>query len=328
MGFVDGFDLAMETPEQKRAKEIKDNPFGETAYLQQIQQAATGQGPSAAQIQARQNMAQAMAQSRAMAAANRGINPALAARLGAQSSAQMAQSGATEAAKLRAQEQLGALGEWGQQIGGQRQAASAENVARITGQYAKDIEHTKANTALAGGLLGGLGGMLSGGLFAQGGEIPESQLNLKPTYDNQACYACGGPVPHMAMGGSMPMMMMPGESGMGTSVEPQKSKLGGALSSMGKYLQQSASQGSSNPQAIIQGALGYACGGRVNMVQGGQVPGQATVQGDNYANDIVPAMLSPKEIVLPRSVTMGNEPGEKAKAFVDAIKRKHAEGKK
>jgi hypothetical protein len=35
---------------------------------------------------------------------------------------------------------------------------------------------------------------------------------------------------------------------------------------------------------------------------GGKVPGRATVKGDSYANDQVPAVLSPGEVVVPRSV--------------------------
>lgn len=38
------------------------------------------------------------------------------------------------------------------------------------------------------------------------------------------------------------------------------------------------------------------------MMQAGGVPGQAEHAGDNYANDKVPAMLSPGEVVVPRSV--------------------------
>ena len=61
----------------------------------------------------------------------------------------------------------------------------------------------------------------------------------------------------------------------------------------------------------------------MNMRTGGTVPGQAMVKGDSLKNDRVPAMLSPKEIVLPRSVTLSKNPGAAAKAFVDKIKASH-----
>lgn len=59
-----------------------------------------------------------------------------------------------------------------------------------------------------------------------------------------------------------------------------------------------------------------ACGGMVNYQAGGKIPGQAPMAGDNLKNDIVPAMLSPGEIVIPRSHAM--DPN-KAAAFARAI---------
>lgn len=57
------------------------------------------------------------------------------------------------------------------------------------------------------------------------------------------------------------------------------------------------------------------------MKEGGIVPGKAEKAGDSKANDTVPAMLSPKEIVLPRSVTMAEDAPKKAAEFVAALKR-------
>lgn len=55
---------------------------------------------------------------------------------------------------------------------------------------------------------------------------------------------------------------------------------------------------------------------------GGHVPGKAKVPGkvDSYSNDTIPARLSPGEIVIPRSITQGDDPAEKAKWFVKKIK--------
>ena len=49
---------------------------------------------------------------------------------------------------------------------------------------------------------------------------------------------------------------------------------------------------------------------------GGRIPGKANVPGDSNKNDTVPTMLSPGEIVIPRSVA--HDP-EKAKEFVDHL---------
>jgi hypothetical protein len=58
---------------------------------------------------------------------------------------------------------------------------------------------------------------------------------------------------------------------------------------------------------------------------GGPVPGIATVSGDSDKNDTVQAMLSPGEIVLPRSVTMAkNAPEAAAKFVADHLKNQGA----
>lgn len=66
----------------------------------------------------------------------------------------------------------------------------------------------------------------------------------------------------------------------------------------------------------------YAHGGPVNFTDGGHVPGTPKYPGNNYANDVVPAMVSPGEIVIPN--THSHDP-EKAKQFVeDEIYKQHA----
>lgn len=52
---------------------------------------------------------------------------------------------------------------------------------------------------------------------------------------------------------------------------------------------------------------------------GAVVPGTASVKGDSLKNDKVPAILSPKEIVLPRSVTMAPDAPARAAEFVRQI---------
>lgn len=60
------------------------------------------------------------------------------------------------------------------------------------------------------------------------------------------------------------------------------------------------------------------------MSMGGGVPGHAQQDGNHLANDTVPAMLSPGEIVLPRSVTQDEDAAEKARLFVEAIQKRKA----
>jgi hypothetical protein len=64
-------------------------------------------------------------------------------------------------------------------------------------------------------------------------------------------------------------------------------------------------------QAALGSAIAKADGGEIppqptvpatNFLDGGQVNGKALVPGDSKANDIVPARLSPGEVVIPRTV--------------------------
>lgn len=66
--------------------------------------------------------------------------------------------------------------------------------------------------------------------------------------------------------------------------------------------------------------LGSAIGGLFSS--GGYIPGHASKAGNNYENDTVKAMLSPGEVVLPRSVTQSPDAPDKAKEFVEAIRRR------
>jgi hypothetical protein len=56
--------------------------------------------------------------------------------------------------------------------------------------------------------------------------------------------------------------------------------------------------------------------------QGAHVPGRPEVAGDSLKNDKVPAMLSPGEIVLPRSVAQDADAPDLAKEFVEHLERR------
>lgn len=70
--------------------------------------------------------------------------------------------------------------------------------------------------------------------------------------------------------------------------------------------------------------FGLSRGGEIDEA-GGAVPGRARVAGDHPANDTVPALLSPGEIVLPRTVAQAPDAPDRAAEFVEAIKRMKAE---
>lgn len=86
--------------------------------------------------------------------------------------------------------------------------------------------------------------------------------------------------------------------------------LGGVVSGVGAAL--GMSEGGEVPEPDIVEMLMQ---GNV-MKSGGKVPGKAKVDGDSYTNDTVPALLSPGEIVVPRSAA--KDP-EKAAAFAKSV---------
>lgn len=85
------------------------------------------------------------------------------------------------------------------------------------------------------------------------------------------------------------------------------------------YNKANAAQTAFEGQLLTAGAQ-TAAGAMGMAAEGGMVPGYAPGGSvDSYKNDVVPAMLSPKEIILPRSITMAKNAPEKAKKFVEKI---------
>src|SRR5690242_21257848 len=62
------------------------------------------------------------------------------------------------------------------------------------------------------------------------------------------------------------------------------------------------------------------------MSDGGKVPGEPLVFGDDEINDTVPAWLSPKEIVIPVSIATSPNAPELAADFVRALQEREARG--
>jgi hypothetical protein len=92
----------------------------------------------------------------------------------------------------------------------------------------------------------------------------------------------------------------------------------------------------------VGSALGLAKGGEVPgvtsragrhlMSKGGpienhMVPGKAEVKGDSLKNDKVPAVLSPGEVVIPRSVMQSDDPVKNSAKFVQAVMAKKGKPK-
>ena len=79
---------------------------------------------------------------------------------------------------------------------------------------------------------------------------------------------------------------------------------------------------------LVQGAGAGLIKGFVKpAAKGGEIKGRSKFNGDTRTNDTVPALLSPGEIVLPRSVAQSEDAPEKSKKFVEAIKSRKKTGK-
>lgn len=90
------------------------------------------------------------------------------------------------------------------------------------------------------------------------------------------------------------------------------------LGQQGVDVKRQEMQNQLNGQIINAG--GYIATKAAGFSQGGRVPGQAKINGDSYSNDTVPTMLSPGEIVIPRSAATSEE---KAKQFIEDLMRHH-----
>lgn len=95
------------------------------------------------------------------------------------------------------------------------------------------------------------------------------------------------------------------------NAKSQAGLLGGALSGLGSIigLAEGGQVGGCEPGTSVIADF-------IRKSNGGRVPGKPMVRGDSYSNDTVPTMLSPGEIVIPRS--HATDP-EKAAAFARAV---------
>ena len=304
----------------------------QAALTQALQNEANGAGPNPAQAQLAQATGQNVNQQAALAAGQRGAsqNVGLLAREVGQQGAGIQQAAAGQAATLGAQQQLAAqqqlqnlagqqVGQAQQGIGVANQAAQQNQNALLgslgqfnTNQVQNVASQNAANASIAnnnannsagalGGLLNGAGGALAGNLFGGGGASAGAATGV--TAGTQSLIdQFGGLALAAAKGGEIPAQNI----------------LAQALSkkSFPDHMRAMA-------QIYHPKVMKMYCGG---MAEGAVVPGEPDHPGKNLeSQDKVPAMLTPKEIVLPLTVTQAKNPGEAAKAFVENIKGKSSE---
>lgn len=303
------------------------------ALAQQLQQQAAGGGPNPALAQLQAATGQNTANQAALMAGQRGVgqNAGLIARQAAQQGAANQQNMNGQAATLQAQQQLAA-----QQALAQQQA-SLQNVAgqQVSNQMNQGNAYTQnalgattgflnaatglqsnannANASIAGGnqkaqaglLSGALGGIGSAFGLAHGGEVPG--------------YAIGGDVTGGAGGSALASFLNSQTGSIQDFGDASPMKMGGNKSPAAA-------------KAMIAGGpmdnMGMAASAPMMVAsRGGHVPGKAATSGDSSKNDTVPTMLSPGEIVIPRSIVNGPNASAKAAKFVNAILAKNGRAK-
>lgn len=271
------------------------------ALANALQAQAMGTGPNPVQAQLAQatgantaNQAALMAGQRG-ASANAGLMARQAANVGANN--QQAMNG--QAATLGAQQQLAA-----QQALMQQQGQMAALSTQQVGQQA-DALQTQGNMALQGqsNVLNAL--------------TNQNQMNAGIEAGNigRRNQIVGG---LLQGGASMATMGVTG----GKAMAQPSGVQGGAVPNMGGGMMVAAKGGMAGFDGMVQSGPRSAVG-RYFMSQGGTVPGAAPVHGDSLSNDTIPAMLSPGEIVVPRSVLQGKNPADAAKKFVEAVLAKN-----
>jgi hypothetical protein len=289
----------------------------QSAVFGQLQNVANGTGPNPAQAMLNQATGQNVANQAALMAGQRGAasNAGLMARQAAQQGAATQQNAIGQGATLQANQSLGALGQMGglantqagQQIGAvgnYNQAAqneqgqllgalgqqNAQNVAMQSNMNSTNEAMASGNAANTANALGGLfGGIGASGAMGSG-------------IQNYAMAGVGG-----AKGGEVEKDKIVPPKGENPKIAqvPVKNRFPGAEAHNMHY-----------PAHLQQVAHFYH--GGMDFRSGGAIPGDPKVMKDSPKNDVVDAKLSPKEIVLPISVTQSENPPEEAAKFVAA----------
>lgn len=319
------------------------------ALANQLGLMAQGQGPNPAQAQFQQNANQIGAQAAGLIGSQKGMSPALQARLVAQQGAQAGQNAAGQAATLQAQQQIAATQALQNQqnmmanVSGQQVAQQQQGITGYTqgalGQQGNVLglqgSANAANAGVAGtvannqgkvfgGVMQGVSGALG---MAGGGQVP--------------CYASGGGVGPQSSAGqyfkhfegapvqAVGLQAMDwGSSGKikppsGISPPGTESLMGGGA---GDDPLMPASGLGFGAAPVLPAAHGALIQGEQQANSMKPIPGKAKVSGDSQKNDTQPAMLSPGEIIIPRSIAMHENAPEMAARFVAAIKARNGRG--
>lgn len=242
---------------------------------------AEGRAPSLAAMQYAQALEQSQAAAASQLASARGLSPAQAQRLMLTQQAGARAGAAAQSAQLRLQEQQAAQAALGNLLGQRRQQEL-------------------------------LGGQLAAGLYGTAGGLGTQQAISQAEMNQRAR--------QMAMGlGTQEQALATQQA---SSLMGAGGAAGATLFAAGQKGQQQTPMSFDDTAAAQQS---YQARYGTARARGGaaprEIPGKAKYKGDTRSNDTVPALLSPGEIVLPRSVAQDEDAPDKAKKFVQAIKK-------
>lgn len=318
----------------------------------QLQGIASGQGPNPALAQLSEATRQNVAQQAALMGSQRGAsaNPGLLARQAAMQGGNIQQQAANQAAMLQANQQLGALGQAGQlanaqvanQIGQMNTGTAAQQQQQqmllnaINGQNTNEVSSrnnvNNANAGLAQSQMGNQGKMVGGFMqaagaalgLAHGGSVPMADGGIAGPQSKFARFLASSSPQQQASDENAGFKLQGSEDPLQKGSAALTSGLLGKLAGGGKGSSLMAGGAMDAGGASALAGLAVAAkGGDVGsqLKSGGHVPGKPQVGGarDSYSNDNVHALLSPGEIVLPRSVTMSEDPVSESAKFVASV---------
>lgn len=255
---------------------------GQSSLADALRAQMPGQGPSLAQLQLQGATDRNQQMAAGALAGQRGINPALAARMIGQQSAGMNQQAAGQSAQIRMQEQLAAQQQLANVLAQQRQGALGQ--------------------AGAGQDLFGTSGQLTLGQQGQNTQMVGTLGNLQQGQNAlQVEEALGR--------GKLNLAAAQGDQ----QAEIDAQRINSGVAEQNAAAKAAAFKG-------VTDAAGKAVSTFAGMSEGGRVPGKAKVAGDSDENDTVPTMLSPGEVVLPR--TVADDPEQAADFVAELLGKK------
>lgn len=281
------------------------NVFGQQQDLaNQLQQQAMGAGPNPALAQLNQATGANIAGQTAMMAGQRGAgqNAGLLARQAAQMGSANQQNAVGQAAVMQANQQLAA-----QQALMQQQQAMAQGAAQQAGQLQNQYGQLGQQTLQTQQNV--FGGIANQNQAELGNVQQQNQANMQRYQANNQLMGS-----LLNAGASAAGFMMGGPAGAGAAAGATGTlQGGGGAAAMGGSTMMPMFEGGMVPvPSTVKGSRAAEY-----FKNGGMVQGQAKKAGDDIQNDTVPAMLSPGEIVVPRTVVQKGP--DAARKFVEAV---------